>query len=142
MVPCTLLSLLACVPLLYVASRVDAATNIQEARAQVRLAWLLGGSAWACQLWLVAGVAPAVRSVSRGAPLSQWRAFARGLCSLVRGDLWIYYPGSSRLIVPLSVFALFWFVERARAGVTAIDDEGGPPFPRASSCPGVDLRPT
>jgi hypothetical protein len=37
-----------------------------------------------------------------------------GLCALLRGDIWLWYPGASRVVVPLTVFSLFWFAERAR----------------------------
>ena len=85
LVPLTLLSAIAFVPLLYVAWRVGAATDLQKARAQVRIAWILAGSAWMFQLLLIAGVAPAMRSVVRGAPLSQGRALVDGLRGLARG---------------------------------------------------------
>jgi hypothetical protein len=86
-VPFTLLSLIACAPLLYIALGVAAADKVAVAQQHVRLAWILAATAWACQLLLVAGVAPGVRSVVHGAPLSQWQAFARGFASLVRGLL-------------------------------------------------------
>jgi len=38
-----------------------------------------------------------------------------GLCSMLRGDLWLYWAGSVRVVAPLSVVSLFWFFERARA---------------------------
>ena len=38
------------------------------------------------------------------------------LCAGLRGDVWLYWAGSTRVIVPLSVFSLFWYFERARAG--------------------------
>jgi len=40
------------------------------------------------------------------------------LLSMLRGDLWVYWAGSARVIVPLSVFSLFWFFERAQARPT------------------------
>jgi hypothetical protein len=46
-----------------------------------------------------------------------WGALALAqalLCAVLRGDIWSYYAGSARVIVPLSVFSLFWFFERAR----------------------------
>jgi hypothetical protein len=85
LLPLTLLAALAFLPLLYVAWRAGAAKDLAAARAQVRTAWGLAGTAWVCQLLLVAGVAPAVRSIARGAPVSQWRAFADGARSLVVG---------------------------------------------------------
>lgn len=84
-VPLTLLSALACLPLVWLAARVGAAPDLAKARAQVRLGWILAGCAWICQLWLVAGVAPAVRGVVCGQPLSQWRALADGARGLVHG---------------------------------------------------------
>ncbi len=84
-VPLTLLSVLVFVPLSWLVSRVPAAPDLAKARAQLRLGWILAGTAWAWQLWLVAGVAPAVRGLVTGRPLSQWRAFTGGLAGLVRG---------------------------------------------------------
>lgn len=84
-VPLTLLSAIAFLPLVYVASRVGAAPDLAKARAQVRLGWILAGSAVAFQLLLVAGVAPAVRALVRGRPLSQWHALRDGARGLARG---------------------------------------------------------
>jgi hypothetical protein len=86
-VPLTVLSVIAFVPLLWIASRVGLAADLPRARAQVRIGWALAAVAWCCQLWLVAGVAPAVRSVGRGEPISQLRAFSDGLRGLARGLL-------------------------------------------------------
>ena len=85
LVPLTLLSAIAFAPLLYVAWRVGAATDLARARAQVRIGWIVGVAAVACQLLLVAGVAPVVRGLVGGKPLSQWRALVHGLRGLVRG---------------------------------------------------------
>lgn len=87
LVPLTLLSALAFVPLVYVASRVGIAPDVARARAQLRAGWVIAGCAFACQLWLVAAVAPAVRSIAEGAPLSQRLALRRGVAGLVRGAL-------------------------------------------------------
>jgi hypothetical protein len=84
-VPLTLLAAIAFVPLLYAASRVGAAQDLAKARAQLRFGWMLAAMAWACQLWLVAGVAPAVRGIVSGAPLSQLGALTAGLRGLARG---------------------------------------------------------
>jgi hypothetical protein len=49
-----------------------------------------------------------------------WGALAFGqalLCSTLRGDVWTYYAGSSRVIVALTVFSFFCFFERARGPV-------------------------
>jgi hypothetical protein len=84
-VPLTLLSVLAFLPLIYFASRVGAPQDIAKARAQIRIAWVCGGTAWLWQWLLVAAAAPAVRGIIRGHPLSQWRALVEGLRNLVRG---------------------------------------------------------
>lgn len=84
-VPLTVLAALAFLPLLYVAWRAGAAQDLARARAQVRFGWIVAGSALAFQLLVVAGVAPAVRGVVRGQPLSQWRAFVDGGRNLLRG---------------------------------------------------------
>lgn len=85
LVPLTLLSVLAFVPMLYVALRAGVAPDLAKARAQIRFAWVLAGAAWVFQLWLAAGAAPAVRGLDCGQPLSQGRALAAGLRGLVRG---------------------------------------------------------
>lgn len=85
LVPLTVLSVIAFIPLLWIASRTGLAADLPKARAQVRLGWVLAAVAWASQLWLVAGAAPAVRGLVRGQPLSQLRAFSEGLRGLVRG---------------------------------------------------------
>lgn len=84
-VPLTLLSALVFVPMLCLAWRVHAPPDLARARVQVRVGWILAGTAWAWQLWLVAAAAPAVRALAGGRPLSQWRAFTGGLRGLVRG---------------------------------------------------------
>jgi hypothetical protein len=84
-VPLTVLSAIAVLPLWWLASRVGVAKDLPQARAQLRVAWFIGASAIACQLWLVAAVAPAVRGLADGTPPSQLRAFAQGLRGLARG---------------------------------------------------------
>src|SRR5690606_2509529 len=78
-------SAVALAPLVWLAFRAGAAPDFARARAQVRLGWVLAGAAWACQLWLVAGVAPAVRGLVRGEPLSQLGALVHGARGLARG---------------------------------------------------------
>jgi hypothetical protein len=85
LVPLTVLSVIAFLPLLWLASRTGLAADLPKARAQVRLGWVLAAVAWASQLWLVAGAAPAVRGLVRGQPLSQLRAFTEGVRGLARG---------------------------------------------------------
>lgn len=84
-VPLTLLSAVALLPLVWLAFRAGVAPNIAKARAQLRLGWAIAAVAWTCQLWLVAGVAPALHGIWRGEPLSQLRALTRGLAGLARG---------------------------------------------------------
>jgi hypothetical protein len=84
-VPLTALAAVAFLPLLYIAWRVGAPQDLAKARVQVRIGWLLGGSALLLQLLVVAGVAPVVRGIVRGQPLSQWRAFVDGARNMLRG---------------------------------------------------------
>jgi hypothetical protein len=84
-VPFSVLAVIALAPIAYVGLGAGAPTDVLRARADVRLGWILVALGLALQLWLVAAVAPGVRSVETGAPLSQWRAFASGIAGLVRG---------------------------------------------------------
>jgi hypothetical protein len=83
-VPLTVLAAIAFVPAIYFSSKLGAPTDLVKARVVVRWSWAVAGTAWAWQWLLVASVAPAVRGIVRGQPLSQWRAFADGLHNLVR----------------------------------------------------------
>lgn len=131
-VPLTVLSALALAPLLYVALRTGVPADAAKARAQLRVAWVLGGAAIACQLLLVAGVAPALRAVAGGAPLSQVRALGAGLGSLARGLLpWLVAMaavllGGVALVVPgvlvLALVSLTGASER-------LGERLGPPLP-------------
>ena len=87
LVPLTLLALITCGPLLYVALHASAVKDIPHARIQVRIPWILASFAWIPQLWLVAAAAPLVRSVDTAQPLSQPGALWAGLRGLVRGAL-------------------------------------------------------
>lgn len=87
LVPFTLLAIIACAPLLYVALTSRAPTDVAKARMQVRLTWALAGCAIMFQVLLVAAVAPAVRAVAAAAPISQLRALVDGARGLVRGVL-------------------------------------------------------
>lgn len=86
-VPLTLLSAIAFGVVGVIAVRIGGAQDLVAARAQVRLGWVLVGVAWILQLVLVAGVAPAVRSVASRDRMSQWSAFRSGLAAMVRGIL-------------------------------------------------------
>lgn len=98
LVPLTVLALVAFAPLLYVALTARAPMNVGDARFQVRFAWALAGSAVAFHLLLVAGVAPTVRAIALGSPLSQVGAFVAGLQGLLRGALpWLVVLASIML---------------------------------------------
>ncbi len=84
-VPFSVLAVIALAPIAYVAVKAGAPTDVLRARADVRLGWILVALGIALQLWLVAAVAPAVRGLAAGAPLSQWRALSSGIAGLVRG---------------------------------------------------------
>ena len=86
-VPFTLLACIAIAPVVLFALRMSPPADVAAARVQVRIVWALAGVAAALQLWLVAGVAPGVRSVVAGAPLSQLGALGAGAKNLVRGVL-------------------------------------------------------
>lgn len=87
LVPLTLLAVITCAPLLYIALHAHAPKDIRSARVLVRIPWLLASFAWIAQLWLVAAAAPLVRSIADATPLSQLRALVAGLRGLVRGLL-------------------------------------------------------
>jgi hypothetical protein len=105
-VPLTVLSGIVLVPVVYVALAARAPTDVVHARQLVRVGWILAGTAVGWQLLLVAAVAPAVRSMARGAPLSQLAVFTRGLGSLVRAIMpWLVAMaavllGGLALVVP------------------------------------------
>jgi hypothetical protein len=82
-VPLSLLAVIALLPVAFVGWSVEGARDLATARAQIRTAWLVAGCAWVFQLWLVAGVAPAMRSLAAGEPLSQVAAFRAGCTALV-----------------------------------------------------------
>lgn len=82
LVPLTLLAFVACTPMWWLALRGPAPTDVAHARRLMRVAWAVVSTAWIWQLWLVAGVAPAVRSLADGTPLTQLAAFTAGLRGL------------------------------------------------------------
>ena len=106
LVPLTLLAAIAFLPMLYIASRVGAAQDLAKARAQIRMGWILAGSAWMFQWLLVAGVAPAVRGLASGKPLTQVGALLDGMRNLIRGLVpWVIATaavvlGGVALVVP------------------------------------------
>lgn len=82
LVPLTLLAIIACVPMWWIALRAPAPPDVKHARILMRVAWALASTAWICQLWLVAAAAPAVHSIADGKPLSQVAALTTGLRAL------------------------------------------------------------
>jgi hypothetical protein len=82
LVPLTLLALVASGPMLWIAWRWPAPSDVQHARLQMRVSYALASTAWIWQLWLVAGVAPAVRGLADGRPISQLAALGGGLRGL------------------------------------------------------------
>jgi hypothetical protein len=84
-VPLTLLSAIATSAIGVFALRLGYATDAAGARMQVGLGWACLGSAWIAQFVLVAAVAPAVRALAAGPPLSQRRARTEGARGRVRG---------------------------------------------------------
>jgi len=106
LVPLTLLACIACLPLLWIATRFPPPPDVQHARIEMRVTWALAATAWIWQLWLVAGAAPAVQSLADGAPLSQVRALTRGLRQMATKFLPVLITifaivlGSVALVVP------------------------------------------
>lgn len=105
-VPFTVLAIVALAPIAYVAWKAGAPASLAQARAQVRATWVLAGASIAFQVLLVAGVAPAMRALAAGRPLSQLGALGAGLRSLVRALLpWLVaiigvVLGGLALVVP------------------------------------------
>ncbi len=111
LVPLALLAVIACAPLLYIAWTAHPVADYAAARWQLRLAWFLAATTLAFQLLLVAGVAPAVRAVASGSPLSQLRMLFAGLRGLARGLLpWLVAMmavllGGLALVIPGALLA-------------------------------------
>jgi len=91
-----LLAAVAMSPWLLVAATAGTANDLAHARAQLVSAWIVAGTAWIGQLWLVAAVAP----VRRGEPLAACaRALARALVPWLIAVLAIAL-GFAALVVP------------------------------------------
>jgi hypothetical protein len=86
-IPLTLLAAVALAPWLALGLGASTPKDVAGARGALRMAWLLGATAWIGQLWLVGAAAPLVRALDEGAPLSQLRAIGRGALQLARGAL-------------------------------------------------------
>ena len=81
-VPLTVLAFIACAPMLWIAWRWPAPSDVPHARLQMRVTYALASTAWIWQLWLVAAAAPAVQSLVDGKPLSQAKALTAGVRGL------------------------------------------------------------
>ncbi|HTR51681.1 MAG TPA: hypothetical protein VMJ10_13290 [Kofleriaceae bacterium] len=91
-----LLAAVAMSPWLLVAADVGAASDLAHARAQLVAAWIVAGTAWVGQLWLVAGVV----ALRRGEPLANCaRALASSLVPWLVAVLAIAL-GFAALVVP------------------------------------------
>lgn len=85
--PLVVLSALAFAPLVLVALRLPAPRDAAHARTVVRTLYALAGAGVGSLLVLVGGVAPLVRALDAGRPLSQVRAVAAGIAGLARAIL-------------------------------------------------------
>ncbi len=108
-----MLSALLFGPVLWMVFHLRPPTDAAQAGSLVRLGFTISALAWIAQLALVAGVAPAVRSLEHGRPLSQLRAFTAGIVNLVRmmlpcllavaaiglGSLAVVLPGLGLLVL-------------------------------------------
>lgn len=83
-VPFTLLSVIAFAPLVVFVVNLPAATDVAQAKQQLRLAWIVAGAAWFGQGLVVAAVAPTVRRLAAGERTSQLRALGAGAVNLAR----------------------------------------------------------
>jgi hypothetical protein len=104
LVPLTLLAVIACAPLLYIALKTTPPKSLPTARMQLRVPWMLAGFAWIGYLWLVAAAAPLVRSIADANPLSQLAAFIAGLRGLVRGFFPVLAAVAAILLGGLALF--------------------------------------
>jgi len=87
LVPLTALSVLAFLPLIFVALRVPAPANAKQAQIALNYAWVLGACSLVPLFLLVGGVAPAVRGIAGGAPRSQLGVLLAGLGGLARAAI-------------------------------------------------------
>jgi hypothetical protein len=111
--PLKLLAAAAMLPIVYFALVVRSPTDIADAHAQLRLGWIIAGSAWMFQLWLVAAAAPLARGIATAAPPSQADVLSLGARSLARAAIpgrvavIAIAIGGIALVVPgLALFAL------------------------------------
>lgn len=106
LLPLTLLALIACLPMLWIAWHWPAPVDVRHARIEMRVTYALAATAWIWQLWLVAAAAPAVQSLADGQPISQASALLGGLRGLatklvpVLITIFAITLGSVALVVP------------------------------------------
>jgi hypothetical protein len=115
-VPLTLIAAVTMVVVAYTGLHAQIAVDQVSARAEMHLGWELAATAWIFQLVLVAAVAPAVRALAGGTPLSQWSAFASGLRNVGRAlvpvgvAIFAIVLGSVAMVIPgvllIGLFAL------------------------------------
>jgi hypothetical protein len=115
-VPLTVIAAVTMIVVAYTGMHARVAVDLVSARAEMHLGWELAATAWIFQLVLVAAVAPAVRGLAGGTPLSQWSAFARGLRNVGRAlvpvgvAIFAIVLGSVALVIPglllIGLFAL------------------------------------
>jgi hypothetical protein len=104
--PLTLLAAIAMIVVAYPGGFAKPAGDFDQAKAQARFAWIIAGSAWMFQLWLVAAAAPLVRGLVAGAPVSQREALVGGARGMRRAALPILVAvvaivvGGLALVVP------------------------------------------
>lgn len=121
-IPVTVLSATAFLPLLYLAMRVPVPGGVNQVNGVVRTAWLLAALSLVPILALVGGVAPAVRSIASGAPASQLVALGAGIVSLVRALIPVGIAvlammiGSLALVVPGLVLVVLLALTGATGG--------------------------
>lgn len=105
-VPLTVIAAVTMVVVAYTGMHARIAVDLASARVEMHLGWELAATAWIFQLVLVAGVAPAVRGLAAGTPLSQWSAFASGLRNVGRAlvpvgvAIFAIVLGSVALVIP------------------------------------------
>jgi hypothetical protein len=136
LVPLAIVTAVVIAPLALVAFRAPWPNNLPTANMALGRAFVIGGTAWAFQLLLVAAAAPLVRAVAAGEPLSQPRALVAAFSNLVR----MFVPclaavcaiaiGGLALVVPALVLLVL-------LSTTGASTERGIPAPLVASVTAV-----
>jgi hypothetical protein len=126
--PLAVLGAMAAAPLFVIVVKLAPMIDAAHARTRIWLGVALAFAAFIAQLATVAAVMPALRSVERGQPLSQWRAFAAGAGRLARVILPLACAVAAMLIgsLALVVPGLALLVMLALTGAS---DQLGEPLP-------------